>query len=355
MEPLRRHDTGERLACLIVPLLRMRGVVHLPFAVLFSEDALGGNLSGATDRAVFTLNLPRLPADADEAGFFLGPPGDESWPNSRMIEAGGWGHLGFEGRQDGRRIVLASWVNAVAIEIETYDDEDREPWQVTAEFGPTFNRWYSNWLEWVGIWTGLPSAVDRGMAINTQGHVQVERSGSDGFTGWSPGATVRAYPSHYAATRAIAEAAARRASTPEPPPLEWRLLNIARVLQDNRRAIIDAATASEVALAHALRTRLNAIQEEALEAKIHSANGLVGLLKLVEQIDGTEKRRWPQVRDRRARPRNSCVHRGIEPTGEEVRGAIEEAHALLETYSPLPELTSTQVPESVQAEFPSPS
>jgi hypothetical protein len=61
--------------------------------------------------------------------------------------------------------------------------------------------------------------------------------------------------------------------------------------------VIDAATASEVALAHALRTRLDAMPEE-LEAKIHSANGLVGLLKLVEQIDGIEKRRWPQVRDK---------------------------------------------------------
>lgn len=48
---------GERLACLIVPLSRMRGVVRLPFAVLFSEDALGGSLSGATDRAVFSLIL----------------------------------------------------------------------------------------------------------------------------------------------------------------------------------------------------------------------------------------------------------------------------------------------------------
>jgi hypothetical protein len=52
----------------------MRGVVHLPFAVLFTEDALGGSLSGATDRALFTLHLPSLPADADEAGFFLEPP-----------------------------------------------------------------------------------------------------------------------------------------------------------------------------------------------------------------------------------------------------------------------------------------
>jgi hypothetical protein len=178
--------------------------------------------------------LPGLPTDADEAGFYLEPPRKESWPGSRIVEsveAVGWGYLGFEGRPDGRRI-LASWVNAVAIEIEARDGEARQPWQVAAQFGPKFDAWYANWLEWVGIWTGLHSAVDLGTAIHTQGHVQVEQSGSDGSTGWSPGAIVRAYSSDHAATRAIAEAAARHASTPEPPPLGWRLSNSARVLQD---------------------------------------------------------------------------------------------------------------------------
>ena len=66
-------------------------------------------------------------------------------------------------------------------------------------------------------------------------------------------------------------------------------LNSARVLRDNRRAVIDAATAAEVALAHALRTRLGEMPEDALEATIRSVNGLVGLLKLVEQIDSVGK------------------------------------------------------------------
>ena len=335
--PPRRNVAGERLACLIVPLSRMRGVVRLPFAVLFSEDALGGSLCGATDRAVFSLSLPRLPADADGAGFLLEPPKNESWPCTETLGAMAWGYLGFEGRSDGRRI-LASWVNRVAIEIETYD-EDRQPWQVAAAFGPKFNIWYANWLEWVSIWTGSPSAIDRGMAIQTQADLVAEHSGSQELTGWVSGATVRTYDSDFAATRAVAEAAARRASRPEPPPLEWRLLNSARVLRDNRRAVIDAATAAEVALAYALRTRLGEMPEDALEATIHSANGLVGLLKLVEQIDSTEKSRWKRVADRLANPRNSCVHRGIKLTREEVQSAIEEAHTLLETYSPLPKLT----------------
>jgi len=137
--------------------------------------------------------------------------------------------------------------------------------------------------------------------------------------------------------------------------LEWRLINSARVLRDNRRAVIDAATAAEVALAHALWTRLGEMPDDAIEATIRSADGLVGLLKLVEQIDGVAKRRWPQARDRIAKPRNSCVHRGIEPTREEVHRAIEEARALLETYSPLPEITPTQTLESVQPQFLLPS
>ena len=95
--------------------------------------------------------------------------------------------------------------------------------------------------------------------------------------------------------------------------------------------------------------------EDALEATIRSVNGLVGLLKLVEQIDGVAKPRWPQVRDRVAKPRDSCVHRGIEPTREEVHRAIKEAQILLETYSPLPEFALTQAAESFRVEFPTPS
>ena len=89
--------------------------------------------------------------------------------------------------------------------------------------------------------------------------------------------------------------------------------------------------------------------EDSLEATIRLANGPVGLLKLVEQIDGVAKPRWPQVRDKIVKPRNSCVHRGIEPTREEVHRAIKEAQTLLETYSPLPEFASAQAPEPVQA------
>ena len=95
--------------------------------------------------------------------------------------------------------------------------------------------------------------------------------------------------------------------------------------------------------------------EDALEATIRSVNGLVGLLKLVEQIDGVAKCRWPQVRDWITKPRNSCVHRGIEPTREEVVRAIKEAQTLLETYSPLPEfalnssagIRSGRVPDAI--------
>jgi hypothetical protein len=222
---------ASRLACLSVPISRMRGVVRLPFAVLFSEDALGSSLSGATDRVVFTLSLPRLPADADGAGFLLESPKNESWPCTETLGAMAWGYLGFEGRPDGRQI-LASWVNRVAIEIEIYD-EDRQPWQVAATFGPRFNLWYANWLEWVSVCTGSPSAIDRGMAIQTQADLVAEHSGSEELTGWVSGATVRTYDSDFAATRAVAEAAAWRASGPEPPPLEWRLLNSARVARQS--------------------------------------------------------------------------------------------------------------------------
>jgi hypothetical protein len=143
----------ERLACLSVAMSRMRGVVRLPFAVLFSEDALGSSLSGTTDRFAFTLSLPRLPADADEARFLLESPKNESWPCTETLGGMAWGYLGFEGRPNGRRI-LASWVNRVAIEIETYDrTANRGKWR------PHLGRGSISGTE-IGL-NGSASALDR--------------------------------------------------------------------------------------------------------------------------------------------------------------------------------------------------
>lgn len=55
---------------------------------------------------------------------------------------------------------------------------------------------------------------------------------------------------------------------------------------DYRVAVIEAATAAEVALAGALDVRLSDVAAATRELILKNANGLVGLLKLLESIDG---------------------------------------------------------------------
>lgn len=65
------------------------------------------------------------------------------------------------------------------------------------------------------------------------------------------------------------------------------------------------------------------------------ANGLVGLLRLLESIDGLSKPESlvARVADQLAKPRNDAVHRGSLPTDPE--RAYAAARAILDRYSPL--------------------
>lgn len=112
----------------------------------------------------------------------------------------------------------------------------------------------------------------------------------------------------------------------DPPPLAWTLLTAAMrsaAIGDTRNAVIDAATAVEVALTEALRSRLSPEASPQVVAAILDRSRMLGArlelarefaLPLPESIQATL-----------VRPRNNLVHRGEEVSARQVESAVAAA------------------------------
>lgn len=135
------------------------------------------------------------------------------------------------------------------------------------------------------------------------------------------------------------QSAFAKATKVEHPPAEWLIHLRAQRLNDHRLAVIEAATAAEVAISRALKERLSDLPEAASAQIVKSANGLVGMFHLLELIDGVAEAdtKWARIAGRLANPRNHAAHRGAAPLPDVADKAIEESRSILNKYSPLPQ------------------
>lgn len=135
-------------------------------------------------------------------------------------------------------------------------------------------------------------------------------------------------------------AALRLAGECRVPPVERILLRDARVgvgIGDFRRAVLDAATATEIALALLLDRKTASAGPDISKAVRDGVRGLVSLSDILRK---TFKERGisPRVQIDIAEPRNKAIHSGSQPSRDEANTAIVTAAAVLETVSPISEL-----------------
>ena len=121
------------------------------------------------------------------------------------------------------------------------------------------------------------------------------------------------------------------------PPLARALLTTARraaATGNSRLAVIDAATAAEVALTTGLTDRLSAITSpQGTRARIDRTRMLGPRLNLARQLGMTLPGRInPDLVERR----NAVVHGGTRVTDTEAQAAIKAAAELVDEYEPLP-------------------
>jgi hypothetical protein len=132
-------------------------------------------------------------------------------------------------------------------------------------------------------------------------------------------------------------------------PLAHAMLRQARLAQrdgDWRRAVIDAATACEVALAEAIRSPLTdrlagddpeALSTDEVEKLIdRRRSGLMDLYDFrVAAVGPIASVSWGKLNDRLAGVRNRVVHKGHPPTQQQVSAALTVADALVAEVAPL--------------------
>jgi hypothetical protein len=119
------------------------------------------------------------------------------------------------------------------------------------------------------------------------------------------------------------------------PPPERLHLSDARSLHNDgqwRRAVIDAATAAEVAITSWLDNRLSTAEPDVKAALLNTPLTLGRLHRLYTQLGGTLPSDFDNLV---VRPRNNAAHRGMPLTPEESAAAIETTATLLDGTSPI--------------------
>lgn len=307
------------------------GVVRLPRQILVAEGALGATFAGQLESADVELLLPRLPSDAGEDSHVLESP----LPDINL-RGEDWGREGYGRNADFPR-PLASWVNAFGFRATVSVDSSVKPEDLAYQFGAKLlDPWLEVVLQWVELWTNLNLTVDENGPLRTDGSFWDMSCDPPQLTGWMPTHTVYMHASSEAMTEPIFRAAVSRASAGESPPIQWLLHLRARRLVDWRQAVIAAAMAAEVALSQAVEARLHGLSTEAQDLIVRDANGVVGLVALLEKLDGTTPSSRNRVMHRLAGPRNRAAHAGTSPTQEELISVLSESQRLLDQYTPLP-------------------
>jgi hypothetical protein len=208
------------------------------------------------------------------------------------------------------------------------------------ELHQDFLNWFDIVQHWAAAWSGVPLRIG-----GRQESISLILTKDNRTVGtpilFFPAVTVDLTAKAVPLSRTQLQSAFRRASQGNQLPVEHRLLlsaQVARMAGDRRLAVIEAGSASEVALAAAvsedLRSRKATI--EFINQTIIDANGIVGLMALYMTLGHILSVSKNRVANELARIRNLAVHGGQIPTDSETQNAINHASALVQDARPLP-------------------
>jgi hypothetical protein len=199
-----------------------------------------------------------------------------------------------------------------------------------------FLKWFEIVQHWASAWSGQPlREIGR-----PQGSILNLLTRENRIIGTSirlPGVFFGATPLN----RTQLQSAFRRASRGDQLPVEHRLLLSARIAQmegDRRLAVIEAGSASEVALAAAISADLTGRRAAMgfIDQTIKDANGVVGLRSLYVALGHTLSVSRNRAISELAEIRNLAVHGGRVPTDPETQGVINHASSIVQEARPLP-------------------
>lgn len=293
-----------------------------------------------------TVMLPSLPADQSSTQNKLMPP--RQWSATPPEASEEWGiDYQYPGQQSVNVVVKRLAFQGLIPPDEAVPAQDREEWGVdlfSIEIRDAIEQWWANVRIWIEISTGQriarvgheppdlrtsvwhPGSITPIWLVSRDGHRDEWKGGGTFITLRSPirGLT----PELLAACLSLADVE---------PELAWTLLRDARALQEvhqYRRAVIDAATAAELAVTRLLEDRLNEVGDDDAQAvRIKQARTLGAKTNLLSQLGYP----FPQsFWDDLVEKRNNAVHESKSPTREECEAAIQAALVQVNRVFPLP-------------------
>lgn len=295
-----------------------------------------------TDDGVFpvTLRLPETPDEERGLANFLAPPRDwrvtprepdERWGTHSRHDA-----LGFNGVAIKR---LAFTIDAHSALV---DPEIRREWGqelLAQQILHHIDDWWDNVRTWLEIATNqrlVQIGHENDDWLNPHKRTSIWAGGETGRPDeLRVGGTVIRGPERViGVTAEILQDCAALAATP--PALAWRLLRDARALQNAdqlRRAVIDAATAAELAATKRIDDLLANEADPKRQEILRKAKTLGRKAKALEKVgEELPANFYIDLVDRR----NDAVHEGIEVRYPEWEAALRAALALVERVFPLP-------------------
>jgi hypothetical protein len=119
------------------------------------------------------------------------------------------------------------------------------------------------------------------------------------------------------------------------PPIERLLLRDARVAieeEHTRRAVLDAATAAEIAMSRLLEDQLHGARSEVVKLVLDQ-NRELGRLR--RALEGFGVQLPKSLQEKLVKPRNDAIHYGAEPSPEGARVALSLARKVVDQVQPL--------------------
>ncbi|MDF3313289.1 hypothetical protein P3H15_51205 [Rhodococcus sp. T2V] len=215
-------------------------------------------------------------------------------------------------------------------------DTDTEARDVASRVAGSLAEWWDRACTWLEIFTELDLVAHgrrRPEVLGPEAIVWTRRDdGEVGGLSW-PRTIAMSRPELIEVPGSeLMEKCFARAGSGSEPPLEWMFIRDARSWlngKETRRAVIDAATAAELALQRSLDTLLVGVPEEVKSALVNRCNGLAALNRLVQELGGAHVP-VDRLNKKLGRLRNAAVHAGNTPSYEEAREAFTVAVEVVE-------------------------
>lgn len=308
---------------------RIYPVLMLPAELMVEEEVLGESFAVDIEGITLELTFPIRGGTSDWPRL-VAPSGPNQPVHEKLVAIPssdkGWGHR--------RNDSWAVWAVTASL-LVTPDQNPREAPEVKT-LGETLVQWFLRAREWILVRHGVPRAglhYSQGTVL-TGMTPQGSRWGTGGVIGTVAIAGLRG------GSIAEVRAAFERATGGERIPVQYLLLLdavTATIEGDRRRAVIDAGTAAEVALATAIRDQLRhrGVDTEAVEAVITcQTNGLAGLIVLFGSLGGNLAVSKQKAINELADKRNRAAHGGLCPTESETSTALRCAEAIVSSATP---------------------